>query len=73
MTILLSLWTLALGYFVFAHASALKGEVKSVGRIVGLVVMVLALSGVFCSTACKTKAMSYDMGSKWVCPMTGRY
>ena len=69
-----TLLVIAAGYFVFAHASAQKGEVKTVGRIVGLIIMILALAGVACGICYKAKGMcgGGDMMMKSYCPMKGR-
>lgn len=50
-----SLLALSAGYFVFAHASAQKAEeVRQVGRIAGIVVMLIALIGTICGVMCKS-------------------
>ena len=73
-------WTLlcmAAGYFVFAHASTQKGDVKTIGRIVGLVIMALSLIGVACSAASKSSMMCNSGSSeckmmKSFCPIKHR-
>ena len=70
-----SLSALSAGYFVFAHASAQKaGEVHQIGRIVGIIVILVALGGTICGVACK--AGKADCGMKAAkssyCPITAR-
>ncbi len=65
----LLLISLSLGYFVFLYASREKNEVKTVGRLVGIVVIVLSLSGVLCSTVCMIKKGSCGMMKKEQCNM----
>ena len=47
-----SLLALSAGYFVFAHASGQKaGDVRQIGRIAGIIVMLVALVGTVCGVA----------------------
>lgn len=71
-----SLLVLAVGYFVFAHATSQKGEVQTVGRILGIVIILAALAGVACGVACKSSSMSCGMSGKHMmkgfCPIKSR-
>ncbi len=66
-----TLLSLTAGYFVFAHASAQKADVKQIGRVIGLLIIGASLVGLVCSTLCMAKRSGCGMMSRGgaVCPM----
>ena len=70
-----SLLALSAGYFVFAHASGQKaGDVRQIGRIAGIIVMLVALVGTVCGVACKAGKADCGMraAKSSYCPITAR-
>lgn len=71
-----SLLVMAAGYFVFAHASAQKNDVRSFGRIIGILIVIASLLGVVCGVQCKASGPgcgmmggSMKMHGKSFCPI----
>ena len=67
---------LALGYFVFWHASSQKSEVKVLGRIVGLAILTISAGALFCAAMCKmgNSGCGFKSGcdmKSYSCPIKG--
>ena len=51
MTFVLALIALGLGYLVFVQGSGQKKTVKSLGQIIGAVIMICAFASMFCAAS----------------------
>ena len=71
MHITMSLAALCLGYLVFIQGSREKEGIRALGRMIGIVVMLLA-TACFAASAmrCSLKG-GCPMSKKWMCPMKG--
>lgn len=71
MTFVNALLALAAGYLVYLLASKEKKALKSLGQVIGAVVMIAAFASMLCGaykyrTMCKTMGRGYGM----MCPMS---
>jgi len=72
MIIALGLIALALGYKVYVDASKEKEGVKLLGQVIGIVVILGALSLVACGVMKCVKYYGCPMGGKATCPITAK-
>jgi hypothetical protein len=62
----LGLIALAVGYFVLVQANKERGGLKTLGQVLGVVIMVAAIFSGFCAAKCK-----WD-GKGMMCPFSGK-
>jgi len=68
----LLLIALGFGFKIFAEASANnKKSVKQLGRLIGIIIMVISLFGTICTVWCAAKCGLTGYGS-YFCPLGGK-
>jgi hypothetical protein len=60
----LGLIALGVGYLVLIHAGREAGGIRTLGKIVGAVIMIASIAGMVCAAKCKMGGGS--------CPLTGK-
>jgi len=64
--------TSAVGYWVLTTSEKEKGQVKKVGRLLALIIILVSLVGVACRAISFARAKGYCPAGTMSCPFTGK-